>query len=164
MDFCGEEADGGKLPGEGEGVIISEDAIGITAVVAGKLGIFPGSIDGSPGTTEGIHQKQCAQEGLAANTDVEGQGSPAVPVAADGAVKKTGDLTGCAVGKGCEETQRRAVRVLPLVRRRKAWGGKLEEEAREGVWFDKTILRVGARVPWGRLHRGRFAKVSFPTH
>lgn len=28
------------------------------------------------------------------------------------------------------------------------------------VWLDRTLLKVGARVPWGRRHRGRFAKVS----
>lgn len=27
-------------------------------------------------------------------------------------------------------------------------------------WFDKALVRVGARVPWGRRHRGRFSKVK----
>lgn len=27
--------------------------------------------------------------------------------------------------------------------------------------LDRVLVRVGARVPWGRLHRGRFAKVGF---
>lgn len=28
--------------------------------------------------------------------------------------------------------------------------------------LDRTISRVGTRVPWGRQHRGRFAKASIP--
>lgn len=35
-----------------------------------------------------------------------------------------------------------------------------EKGTQGGLWFDKALLRVGARVPWGRRHRGRFAKVS----
>ena len=35
-----------------------------------------------------------------------------------------------------------------------------KKETQGGLWFDKALLRVGARVPWGRRHRGRFAKVK----
>lgn len=34
------------------------------------------------------------------------------------------------------------------------------KEPQGGLWFDRALLRVGARVPWGRRHRGRFAKVK----
>lgn len=52
---------------------------------------------------------------------------------------------------GCEAPRRQAIRHgLP---------GR-ESEAQGGVWFDKALLKVGARVPWGRPHRGRFAKVK----
>lgn len=140
-----------------------EDGFGL--VVAEKVGTLLGSIDGSRGNTEdGTHQKQCVKKGLAANTDVDRQGSPIVPIApgAGDTVEKTRHPTGFAAGAGDDETRSRAVQALPLVKKRRA-GGKVEEDAGGGVWFDKAILRVGARVPWGRLHRGRFAKVSVPT-
>ncbi|CAM9325009.1 unnamed protein product [Hapterophycus canaliculatus] len=38
---------------------------------------------------------------------------------------------------------------------------RMEAEAGERVWLDNTMMRVGVRVPWGRLHRGRFAKLLF---
>lgn len=140
----------------------SEGAIHAT-VVAEKPGTFPGSTYGPRKETEGPQEKQRVEvaEGLAGNTDVETQGSPVVPVPAVVAAK-TGHPAGVAVAPGGEQIPGRAVQALPLVRRRKAGCG-LEEDAREGVWLDKVILRVGARVPWGRLHRGRFAKVSFPV-
>lgn len=136
----------------------------VGAAAAEKLGTFRGSTDGSRGTTAGAHQAQCVEEGLAPNADVERQGPPVAAVAAGDTVK-TGHPDGLAVYAGGDETRGRAVQALPLVRRRgrRSAAGRPEGNAGEGVWFDRTILRVGARVPWGRQHRGRFAKVSFPT-
>ena len=165
MGVGDEETDGGRPPGEEEALITPEAASEILA--AEKRGALPALTDvGSRGKAEGQHQEQCVEERLVASTDVEGQGSPAVPVAAGGAVT-TGHPTHVFVSAGDDgEPHGRAVQVqaLPLVRRsRRRARGRLEEDAVEGIWFDKTILRVGARVPWGRLHRGRFAKVSFPA-
>lgn len=142
------------------------DACGRRAVVAEKLGAFPGSTDGSRGKADAPQPRQCVdEERLAGSADDERQGSPPVPVAAGNAAK-TGHPAGRAAAASDGETRGRAAQAPPLVRRRRRRrkaGGNLEEDAGEGVWFDKAILRVGARVPWGRLHRGRFAKVSFPT-
>ena len=143
-------------------MILTAGAIG-RAVVAEELGTFSGSTDGSGGQGEGQRQgKRVEEEGLAASADVERQGSPVVLLTA-GDTAKTGHPGRLAVAAGDGEARGRAAQALPLVRRRNT-GGKLEEaDAGESVWFDKTILRVGARVPWGRLHRGRFAKVSLPA-
>lgn len=35
-----------------------------------------------------------------------------------------------------------------------------KKDTQGGFWFDKALVRVGGRVPWGRRHRGRFAKVK----
>lgn len=37
-----------------------------------------------------------------------------------------------------------------------------ETDTREEAiaWFGRTLVRVGVRIPWGRPHRGRFAKVK----
>lgn len=161
-----ETGGGGRPPGEREGATTQEDATETT--VPEKLGgTLPVSTDvGQRGKKmEGPPQEQCAEEGSAASADMERQGSSPVVEAAAGdtaVVVKTGHPAGFSVSAGDDDTHGRAVQAqaLPLVGRRRRARGKLEEGAGEVVWFDRTIVRVGARVPWGRLHRGRFAKVS----
>eukprot|EP00903_Cladosiphon_okamuranus_P019974 g18352.t2 len=159
----GEGTNGDRPQREEEGMNSPGGACGSGAVVAGTRGIFPGSTDGSRGNAEAPQPRQCIEKGgLRASTDDEREGSPLVPVAAGNAAKAghPAGLAAAAAAAGDGETPGRVAQTLPLVRRRKA-GGELDEDAGGGVWFDKTILRVGARVPWGRLHRGRFAKVLF---
>eukprot|EP00752_Nemacystus_decipiens_P009312 g8321.t1 len=168
VDVDRKETDGGKPPSDREGEITPKDATE-TTVIAEKMGALPASTNAeSRGKTEGRRQDQCVEEGPAAITEVERRGSPVAPVATgDTTVLKKGQVADVPVSAGDDvEARARAVQVqaLPLVRmrRRRTPGGKLEEVAGEtGVWFDRTIVRVGARVPWGRLHRGRFAKVLF---
>lgn len=146
-------------------MIQSKDAV--STAVAENLATFPESKDGSPGKAKGPRQKkkQFVEGGLEASTDVGRRGSPKAPVSAGDDAEKAARPTS-SVAAGYDEPHGRAVRALPLVRRRRRRrrnaGDTVEEDATGGVWFDKTILRVGVRVPWGRLHRGRFAKVLFP--
>lgn len=151
----------------GEGVATPESAG--RAAGAETMVSPPESINEPLGKTKRSQQELCVKGELPINIASDRQGSPAVSNASGDTLEKaqrappwdrnTSHLpTSSVVAAGHDDSHRRTAKALPLVRRRPS-RGKLEAEAGQGFWFDKTILRVGARVPWGRLHRGRFAKV-----
>lgn len=98
-------------------------------------------------------QQQYMQEDLSANAAANGQKLPAENTHAAQRVDSS---------SSCDEPDGRTVRAIPLLRKRQA-SSTIEAEAGGLVWLDNTTMRVGARVPWGRLHRGRFAKVNDTT-
>lgn len=102
-------------------------------------------------------QQRCLREELPVNTAVWGQGS-SVPTTAKKMFSAVSAWDGDTVSLD-ESQNRQAVQALPLLRRRPA----RRKTGEDLLWLDKTILKVGARVPWGRLHRGRFAKVRYCT-
>lgn len=167
------ERDGGALPVAGEGVVTPQSATS----TAGKETVVapPESIDQSPGRTkQSQREEHCVKDEQSVNiTTDRTQGPPAVSRAAGATADKAQRAppwvghashlsASSAVAVGNDESLGRTAKALPLVRRPPSWG-KVEAEATRGLWFDKTILRVGGRVPWGRLHRGRFAKVRSTT-
>lgn len=85
----------------------------------------------------------------------EGEGSPLLTPSATNTVPPTSVVASghdLVSGVTCGPD----VSGLPVVLRT---GGK--KSAETDVWLDKTLARIGARVPWGRRCRGRFAKVGF---
>lgn len=167
------ETDGDKLPVAGEGVVTPES---VASTASTETVVAPPElIDQSPGRTEQSQQEEhCVKDDHPTNIAADRtQGSPAVSRATGATADKAQRAppwvghashlpASSAVAVGHDESHGRTDRALPLVRRPPSWG-KVETETTRGVWFDKTILRVGGRVPWGRLHRGRFAKVRSAT-
>ncbi|CAN0361112.1 unnamed protein product, partial [Ectocarpus sp. 12 AP-2014] len=100
-------------------------------------------------------QQRCLREELPVDTAVGGQGSP-VPKTAKKIFSAVSLWDGDTVSLD-ESQNRQAVQALPLLR----WRPARRKTGEDLFWLDKTILKVGARVPWGRLHRGRFAKMLF---
>ncbi|CAB1107096.1 unnamed protein product [Ectocarpus sp. CCAP 1310/34] len=111
--------------------------------------------DDSSALNEERPQQRYLREELPVDTAVEGQGCP-VPDTAKKMFSVASPWDGD-TGSLDESQNRQAVQALPLLRRRPA----RHKTGEDLFWLDKTILKVGARVPWGRLHRGRFAKMLF---
>lgn len=171
MDAHRDGTDEDRLPAEEKDQVTSESATSTAG--AETMAASPDSIDESPGKTKPSQQEQYLKDELRMNIAGDRQGSPALSLAAHDTVDKAQRVppwggsashlpTSSAVAARHDDSCGRSAKALPLVRRRPAWG-KVEADAGQGVWFDKTILRVGTRVPWGRLHRGRFAKVRSTT-
>ncbi|CAM9575052.1 unnamed protein product, partial [Ectocarpus sp. 13 AM-2016] len=112
------------------------------------------SDDPSAINEERPHQR-CLREELPVHTAVGGQGPP-VPRTAKKIFSVVSPWDGDTVSLD-ESQNRQAVQALPLLRRRPA----RRKSGEDLFWLDKSIVKVGARVPWGRLHRGRFAKMLF---
>ncbi|CAM9594340.1 unnamed protein product [Ectocarpus sp. 6 AP-2014] len=143
----------GRPPVVGKQAFASDNTARSTGVDP-LVGPSDPSDDQSATNEERPHQWSLREE-LPVNTAVGGQGSP-VPTTAKKIFSAVSPWNGDTVSLD-ESQNRQAVQALPLLRRRPA----KHKTGEDLFWLDKTILKVGARVPWGRLHRGRFAKMLF---
>lgn len=161
---------GDRLPVVGESVVSPESAAntaGQEATVAPLRSWYE-----SPEKSKRSHREHCLEDELPTKPAADRQGPAFSYAAGDTAdtVQRAPPWVGneshlptrSDVTAGRDGLYRRGTKALPLVWKRPSWG-EVGAEAGQGVWFDKTILKVGARVPWGRLHKGRFAKVRLTT-
>ncbi|CAM9177989.1 unnamed protein product, partial [Scytosiphon promiscuus] len=93
-------------------------------------------------------QQHCEENGVSANAAAKRQELQAENVLAIRRVERS----------GCDQYEGRILRAIPMVRKGQDESTKAAE-AGEHLWIDTAIMRVGVRVPWGRLHRGRYTKV-----
>lgn len=155
VDAGGEGTLDGRSPGAGKRAFTSENTVRSTGVDP-LVGPYEPNDDPSA-VKEECPQQRCLRQELPVDTVVGGQGSP-VPTTAKKMFSVVSPWDGDTVSLD-ESQNRQAIQALPLLRRRPA-GRKTGEDL---FRLDKTILKVGARVAWGRLHRARFAKVRYFT-
>ncbi|CAN0310573.1 unnamed protein product, partial [Ectocarpus fasciculatus] len=153
VDAGGEGTLDGRPPGAGKQGFASDNTAKSTGVDP-LVGPSGPSDDPSAAREEPSGQR-CLREELPVDTVIGGQGFPA-PSTAKKMLSAVSPWDGETASLD-ESQNKQAAQALPLLRRTPA-GLKTGEDV---FWLDKTILKVGARVPWGRLHRGRFAKVLF---